>query len=167
LERLGGEEDRKVMTASYQSRFAPARFRLPNHDYVEPPVMRMIGRSTDIRRLPKFSSAELGKLPTGSALLVTKGRVLQKFTRDPAGYGAAPTPIAPEDATAALHPPPDSHSQDRVIIFSRTWLHQRKIRSKNKFPEIKWSTVWLEPLSEKVAEEWPNRPFPNKKYRGF
>lgn len=88
FERLGGEEDRKVVSTTYQPRVAPARFRLPNHKYAEPQAMRMINRSTDTRRLPKFSAAELGKLPNGTALVVTKGRDLQKFTRDPAEYGA-------------------------------------------------------------------------------
>lgn len=87
FERLGGEEDRKVVSHSYQPRLAPARFRLPNHSYVEPHAMRLMGRSTDTRRQPKFSATELGQLPNGSALVVTKGRVLCKFTRDPAEYG--------------------------------------------------------------------------------
>ncbi len=91
-ERLGGEEDRKVVNSTYQPRVAPARFRLPNHTYVEPAAMRLVNRSTDTRRLPKFSSSELGKLPNGTALVVTKGRGLQKFTRDPAEYGAMTTP---------------------------------------------------------------------------
>ena len=76
-----------MVSKSYQPRQAPARFRLPNHDYAKPTDMRMVGRSIDVRRVPKFSASELGKLPNGSALVVTKGRELCHFTRDPAKYG--------------------------------------------------------------------------------
>ena len=90
FEKLGGEEDQKVESQSYQPRTAPARFRLPNHNYVKPAAMRMVARSTNIRRRPKFSASDLGKLPNGSALVVTKGRKLCNFTRDPAEYGINP-----------------------------------------------------------------------------
>lgn len=103
FERLGGEEDRKVVSTSYQPRVAPARFRLPNHKFEEPQTMRMVCVSSDIRRLPKFCAADLGKLPNGSALVVTKGRNLHKFTRDPAAYSAnsVEPPVTDENPASA------------------------------------------------------------------
>ncbi len=87
FEKLGGEAERLVVSASYQPRVAPARFRLPNHTYTHPPAMRIVSRSTDFRRMPMFCARKLGQLPNGTAYVVGKGRVLQQYTLDPAGYG--------------------------------------------------------------------------------
>ena len=86
FERIGGMEDRKVESQSYTPRKAPARFRLPNHHYVATPPMRMESKTFGVQRLPKFCAAELGRLSNGTAFVVHKGRSLQQYTLDPAGY---------------------------------------------------------------------------------
>lgn len=89
FERIGGMEDRKVESRSYARCPAPPRFRLPNHTYTRPAPMRMEATTIGIQRLPKFSAATLGSLPNGSAFVVTKGRGLKPYKRNPADYAVA------------------------------------------------------------------------------
>jgi len=90
FERIGGMEDRKIESLSYTPRHAPARFRLPNHEYTRPAAMRMEAKSINIHRLPKFSAAELGRLPNGTAFVVGKGRELKTYSKSPAEYAMNP-----------------------------------------------------------------------------
>ena len=48
--------------------------------------MRITGHAVDTRKQPRFSSAELGGLPNGTALVVTKGRKLVRYQMDPQSY---------------------------------------------------------------------------------
>ncbi len=102
FEYIGGEEDRLIETVSYQPRKAPPRFRLPNHSYSDAADSVMTSHSYSNRRLPRFSSSELGSLPNGSALVVSKGRQLQKFTLDPAKYASQPTANERENEPALV-----------------------------------------------------------------
>lgn len=90
FERIGGMEDRKEESRSYARCQSPARFRLPNHTYACPPALRMENSTIGIVRLPKFSAAKLGGLPNGSAFVVTKGRRLKPYKRNPADYAINP-----------------------------------------------------------------------------
>ena len=90
FERIGGMEDRQIESQSFTPRIAPARFRLPNHNYIRPSAMRMEAKSIGVHRLPKFSAAELGCLPNGTAFVVTKGRKLKTYTKNPADYAMSP-----------------------------------------------------------------------------
>jgi len=90
FEYIGGEEDRVVESTTYQPRKAPPRFRLPNYSFSDVPDTVMTTHSMSSQRLPRFSSSELGSLPNGTALVVTKGRRLEKFTLDPANYALHP-----------------------------------------------------------------------------
>lgn len=88
FERIGGMEDRKVESMSFSPRKAPARFRLPNHAYVDPQPMRVESKTMSTQRIPRFSSAELGCLPNGTAFVVSKGRELMQFRKSPADYSS-------------------------------------------------------------------------------
>jgi len=86
FERLGGMEDRQVESLAYTPRLAPARFRLPNHTYAIPSAMRLDSKAISNNRQPRFSAAELGSMPCGSALVVAKGRELKRYRNNPADY---------------------------------------------------------------------------------
>jgi len=90
FEHIGGTEDRKVENIHYQRVPAPPRFRLPNHTFETATKLAEVSRSLNTVGKPRFKSDELGKLPTGTALVVTKGRKLIRYTMDPAAYG---TPV--------------------------------------------------------------------------
>jgi hypothetical protein len=49
-------------------------------------------KSISIDRRPKFSAAELGGLPNGTAFMLCKGRVLKTYTKRPADYAMNPGP---------------------------------------------------------------------------
>jgi len=105
FERIGGQEDRKVESMNYSPRLAPARFRLPNHEFNPAPAMRRSSLMIDSRRLPKFSAAELRAMPNGTALVVSKGDKLAKFTNSPLDYALAttmPGMAIKEDSAMAL-----------------------------------------------------------------
>jgi hypothetical protein len=87
FESLGGFVERVVNGISFQPREAPPRFRLPNHEYSPHTSYAVAGKSAELRRLPNFCAAKLGKLPNGTAYVVSKGRVLHQYTHDPADYG--------------------------------------------------------------------------------
>lgn len=91
FEFIGGMEEKEVTSIHYERVPPPPRFRLPNHTFVAPRDFGPARLSVDQRKQPRFSGAELGSLPSGSAMVVGKGRTLSRFTLDPAGY-AAPTP---------------------------------------------------------------------------
>ena len=93
FESIGGEEERMVESISFAPCKAPPRFRLPNHHFGPAPEVTVMGHSCGMRRLPRFSAAELGGLPNGTALVVTKGRHLVRFSIDPENYSILqPTP---------------------------------------------------------------------------
>ena len=86
FEEIGGNEDRKVTSVHYQRVAPPPRFRLPNHEFVDPRKTIMTGHAVDTRKQPRFSGAELGALPNGTALVVAKGRKLLRYQMDPQSY---------------------------------------------------------------------------------
>ncbi len=95
FEEIGGVEDRKVTSIHYQRVAPPPRFRLPNHDFVAPKQTMSAGYAVDTRKQPRFSSAELGGLPNGTALVVTKGRKLFRYKMDPKSYAGGRKEIQP------------------------------------------------------------------------
>ena len=101
FEHIGGTEDRKVESINYQRVPAPPRFRLPNHTFEAAGKLAEVSRSLNTVAKPRFKSAELGKLPTGTALVVTKGRKLVRYAMDPGAYGkpgnAVPNKENPEN----------------------------------------------------------------------
>jgi hypothetical protein len=86
FERIGGMEDRKVVSRCYTRRKALPRFRLPNHSYTRAATILLDTTTIGHQRLPRFCAAKLGALPNGSAFVVTKGRELKPYQRDPAEY---------------------------------------------------------------------------------
>ena len=88
FESIGGEEERMVESITFSPRKAPARFRLPNHRFTASPIVEVAHHSCSTRRMPRFSASELGALPNGSALVVTKGRKLERYALDPKDYGS-------------------------------------------------------------------------------
>lgn len=88
FESTGGEEERMVESITYSPRKAPAHFRLPNHSFTASPASEIVHHSSSTRRMPRFSASELGALPNGSALVVTKGRKLEAYTANPEDYGS-------------------------------------------------------------------------------
>lgn len=88
FESLGGEDERMVESITYTPRKTPARFRLPNHRFTTSPGVEVSHHSCSTRRMPRFSASELGALPNGCALVVTKGRKLEKYAMDPKEYGS-------------------------------------------------------------------------------
>jgi hypothetical protein len=89
FESLGGEDERMVESITFTPSKAPPRFRLPNHPFAALPDADVAHHSCSVRRLPRFSAADLGALPNGSALVVTKGRKLEKYVMDPNDYGTS------------------------------------------------------------------------------
>lgn len=87
FEYIGGTEDRKVESLQFKSVPAPPRFRLPNHVFDAPPKSFAVSRTLNTVTKPRFESAELGTLPAGTALVVTKGRKLVRYTSEPGLYG--------------------------------------------------------------------------------
>jgi len=83
FQEIGGDEDRKVTSAHFQRVPPPPRFRLPNHEFVETPSEVLTGHVVDTRKQSRFSSAELGGLPNGTAPVVTKGRKLVRYQMNP------------------------------------------------------------------------------------
>jgi len=69
FEEIGGNEDRQVTSVHYQRVAAPPRFRLPNHEFVAPGNSMITSHAVDTRKQPRFSGAELGGLPNGTALV--------------------------------------------------------------------------------------------------
>jgi hypothetical protein len=88
FQEIGGEEDCKVTSTYFQKVSPPPRFRLPNHEFVAPPQRVVTSHSMETRKQPRFSSAELGSLPNGTALVVTKGRKLFRYQMDPQSYSS-------------------------------------------------------------------------------
>ncbi|MEI8310965.1 MAG: hypothetical protein WCH98_09435 [Verrucomicrobiota bacterium] len=94
FQEIGGDEDRKVISAHFQRVPPPPRFRLPNHEFVEPPTHVLTSHAVDTRKQSRFSSAELGGLPNGTALVVTKGRKLVRYQMDPQSYACTRKEVA-------------------------------------------------------------------------
>jgi hypothetical protein len=90
FETLGGNEERFVQSFSHEPVRPAPRFRLPNHRFVDPARTRITSVSLNIQKHPRFSAAELGGLPNGTALVVKKGRELVHFSRDPQHYALKP-----------------------------------------------------------------------------
>jgi hypothetical protein len=88
FEYIGGVDDRKVRSVQFKRAPAIPRFRLPNHVFVEDSPMTISGCCLENRRQPRFSSADLGQLPNGTALVVMKGRLLVRYTMDPQAYAS-------------------------------------------------------------------------------
>ena len=76
-----------VKSVTFSPRKAPARFRLPNHSFSALPIAEENHHSYSTARMSRFSAVDLGALPNGSALVVTKGRKLEKYVMDPNDYG--------------------------------------------------------------------------------
>ena len=94
FQEIGGDEDRKVTSVHFQRLAPPPRFRLPNHEFVDPQQGVIASHVVDTRKQPRFSSAELGSLPNGTALVVTKGRKLVRYRMDPQSYSCERKEIA-------------------------------------------------------------------------
>jgi hypothetical protein len=86
FESLGGEDERMVESITLVPRKAPPRFRLPNHHFTACPSVEVSHQSSNPRHGPRFSASKLGSLPNGSALVVTKGRMLEPYTMNPINY---------------------------------------------------------------------------------
>lgn len=86
FEFIGGMEYRMATTLKYEHCIQPPRFRLPNHSFVEGPKSVITGHTLDTKKDSRFSSAKLGSLPNGTALVVAKGRRLVVYKMDPAHY---------------------------------------------------------------------------------
>ncbi len=86
FEFIGGQEYRMATTLRYERCIQPPRFRLPNHCFVDGPTSVITGHSLDAQKDFRFSSAKLGSLPNGTALVVAKGRRLVVYKMDPANY---------------------------------------------------------------------------------
>jgi len=91
FEAVGGNEEKFVQSFSYQPVRQVPRFRLPNHTFAESPKVQIGSVSLNIQKQPRCTAVELGSLPTGSALVVKKGRKIVHFTLDPQAY-ALPQP---------------------------------------------------------------------------
>jgi len=99
FESLGGSVHRIVKSLRFERVEAPPRFRLPNHEFVDSPRTSFTGYTLESRREPRFSGAEVGSLPNGSALVVKKGRELIRFTLDPKAYATGIRQEAASDNT--------------------------------------------------------------------
>jgi len=86
FEFIGGLEYRMARTLKYEPRIQPPRFRLPNHRFVDGPWSVVTGHTLDSQKDFRFSSAKLGSLPNGTALVVKKGRKLVVYKMEPANY---------------------------------------------------------------------------------
>lgn len=86
FEYIGGMEDKRVSSVHFKRVATPPRFRLPNHTFAPPPKSVVVSHSLDNRKQARFSGAGLGALPNGTALVVMKGRKLERFTLDPQNY---------------------------------------------------------------------------------
>ena len=91
FESLGGDEEHEVASTRFERIPPPPRFRLPNHTFSEPPRMGQAGVAIDIRKKNRFCGAELGALPNGTALVVSKGRTLSRYQVNPVHYASSPT----------------------------------------------------------------------------
>lgn len=87
FEAVGGNEEKFVQSFSYQPQRPTPRFRLPNHTFSSIPPVEVSSVTMNLQKHPRFSAAELGSLPNGTALVVKKGRKLVRFSLDPKAYG--------------------------------------------------------------------------------
>lgn len=100
FESIGGEDERMVESITFSPRKAPARFRLPNHSFTAPVSVEVSHHSCSTKRVPRFSASELGALPNGAALVVSKGRKLEAYSMDPENYGTSLQGASNHSATA-------------------------------------------------------------------
>lgn len=87
FQRAAGEAERKVPSLHWLPLPSPAVFRLPNHDFVKANKYMLSQAVIQEHRESRHQPGELRTLPNGTALVVTKGDRIVRYTRDPALYG--------------------------------------------------------------------------------
>lgn len=86
FQRAAGEADRQVPCFQLEPMPPPAVFRLPNHDFVRSSGYSLAHASVQQQRESRHKPEELRTLPDGTALVVTKGDHIVRYTRNPALY---------------------------------------------------------------------------------
>jgi type IV secretory pathway TraG/TraD family ATPase VirD4 len=88
FQRAAGEAERKVPSVQLQPLPAPAIFRLPNHDFSKRASYVLTQAVIENQRESRHKPEELRTLPNGTALVVTKGDRIARYTRDLALYAS-------------------------------------------------------------------------------
>ena len=86
FEFAGGKDLQPATSMHFEVREQPPRFRLPNHTFVPAPKHVAVGHTRALQKDLRFSAAQLGSIPTGTALVILKGRRLVTYRMDPAAY---------------------------------------------------------------------------------
>jgi len=100
FQRAAGKAERKVPSVQLQPLPPPAVFRLPNHDFSKESGYVLTQAVIQNQRESRHKPEELRTLPNGTALVVTKGNRIVRYTRDPALYGSGRA--QPRRATRAV-----------------------------------------------------------------
>jgi hypothetical protein len=88
FQRAAGQVDRKVPSIQLQPQTAPAVFRLPNHSFAQSKSLTLAHATIEEKRESLHKPEELRQLPDGTALVVTKGDCIMRYTRNPAEYAS-------------------------------------------------------------------------------
>ena len=105
FQRAAGQVERRMTTSQCQIAPPPSVFRLPNHAFLPPRRFTVVGGGTDVRRTSRCKPEELSRLSDGTAIVVTKGQRVIRYTRDPASYACTKTAPEPHSAGAPAKTP--------------------------------------------------------------
>ena len=86
FQRAAGQVDHQVPSIQFQPQTAPAVFRLPNHSFAPSKSLTLAHATIEQKRESLHKPEELRQLPDGTALVVTKGDRIVRYTRNPADY---------------------------------------------------------------------------------